>query len=73
MHAGKRALRITGTGGKDKTAVMGISNAAKTASPAKFDHRDSNRKKKRFRLKSVNTWKLVPRCTAMRSSPTAAN
>ncbi len=24
MHAGKRALRITGTGGKDKTAVMGI-------------------------------------------------
>ena len=24
MHAGKRALKITGTGGKDKTAVMGI-------------------------------------------------
>jgi transposase-like protein len=24
MHAGKRARRITGTGGKDKTAVMGI-------------------------------------------------
>lgn len=24
MHAGKRAARITGTGGKDKTAVMGI-------------------------------------------------
>ncbi len=24
MHAGKRAQRITGTGGKDKTAVMGI-------------------------------------------------
>jgi len=24
MHAGKRAERITGTGGKDKTAVMGI-------------------------------------------------
>ena len=24
MHAGKRALRITGTGGKDKTPVMGI-------------------------------------------------
>lgn len=24
MHASKRALRITGTGGKDKTAVMGI-------------------------------------------------
>ncbi|MFZ3339712.1 MAG: IS1595 family transposase [Terriglobales bacterium] len=24
MHAGKRALRVTGTGGKDKTAVMGI-------------------------------------------------
>ena len=24
MHAGKRAAKITGTGGKDKTAVMGI-------------------------------------------------
>src|SRR6266513_3160716 len=24
MHASKRAKRITGTGGKDKTAVMGI-------------------------------------------------
>ena len=24
MHAGKRAVKITGTGGKDKTAVMGI-------------------------------------------------
>jgi hypothetical protein len=24
MHTGKRAERITGTGGKDKTAVMGI-------------------------------------------------
>lgn len=24
MHAGKRVLRITGTGGKDKTPVMGI-------------------------------------------------
>ena len=24
MHAGKRALRITGTGGKDKTPVLGI-------------------------------------------------
>src|ERR1700680_4932265 len=24
MHAGKRAIKITGTGGKDKTAVMGI-------------------------------------------------
>jgi len=24
MHADKRALKITGTGGKDKTIVMGI-------------------------------------------------
>ena len=29
MHASKRARRITGTGGKDKTAVMGILNAAR--------------------------------------------
>ena len=27
MHEGKRARKITGTGGKDKTAVMGILGA----------------------------------------------
>src|SRR6266849_5942286 len=29
MHAGKRARKITGTGGKDKTAVMGILQRSK--------------------------------------------
>jgi transposase-like protein len=32
MHAGKRATRITGTGGKDKTAVMGILERGKDGS-----------------------------------------
>ncbi len=31
MHKDKRALKITGTGGKDKTAVMGILERAKPA------------------------------------------
>ena len=34
MHAGKRALRITGTGGKDKTAVMGILERGKDGKPS---------------------------------------
>jgi transposase-like protein len=34
MHAGKRARRITGTGGKDKTAVMGILERAKDGKPS---------------------------------------
>jgi transposase-like protein len=32
MHASKRARRITGTGGKDKTAVMGILERGKNGS-----------------------------------------
>src|SRR5450759_982435 len=32
MHAGKRAVRITGTGGKDKTVVMGILERGKGTS-----------------------------------------
>ena len=35
MHAAKRALRITGTGGKDKTAVMGILERGKGAKHSK--------------------------------------
>jgi len=33
MHASKRARKITGTGGKDKTPVM---NAARMEKPARF-------------------------------------
>jgi len=34
MHAGKRARKITGTGGKDKTAVMGILERSKDGKPS---------------------------------------
>jgi transposase-like protein len=35
MHASERARRITGTGGKDKTAVMGILERGKDKEPSK--------------------------------------
>src|SRR6266699_2958692 len=35
MHAWKRARRITGTGGKDKTAVMGILERGKDGKASK--------------------------------------
>jgi transposase-like protein len=35
MHAGKRAKKITGTGGKDKTAVMGILERGKDGEASK--------------------------------------
>ncbi|MBK5293326.1 MAG: IS1595 family transposase [Acidobacteriia bacterium] len=35
MHAWKRAIRITGTGGKDKTAVMGILERGKDGNASK--------------------------------------
>ena len=47
MHAWKRAIKITGTGGKDKTMVMGILERGKDGKPSKV--RTSvvaNRKKK---------------------------
>jgi transposase-like protein len=34
MHAGRRAARITGTGGKDKTPVMGILERSKDGKPS---------------------------------------
>ncbi|HUA83481.1 MAG TPA: IS1595 family transposase [Bryobacteraceae bacterium] len=36
MHASKRARRITGTGGKDKTAVMGILERSADGKPSKI-------------------------------------
>ncbi len=36
MHASKRAAKITGTGGKDKTAVMGILERGKDGKPSQI-------------------------------------
>jgi transposase-like protein len=46
MHASKRARRITGTGGKDKTAVMGILERGKDGSSKVRTAVISNRKRK---------------------------
>ena len=47
MHMDDRKRRITGTGGKDKTAVMGILERARMGRRARFAPRSSpNRKKK---------------------------
>jgi transposase-like protein len=46
MHAGKRAVRITGTGGKDKTAVMGILERSKGGTSKVRTAVIPNRKKK---------------------------
>jgi hypothetical protein len=66
MHKKQRAVRITGTGTKDKTAVMGIlergGKIRTTVVP--------NRKKKPCKPKSESMWKLEPRSTAMRFSRT---
>jgi transposase-like protein len=46
MHASKRARRITGTGGKDKTAVMGILERGKDGTSKVRTTVISNRKRK---------------------------
>jgi transposase-like protein len=46
MHAAKRAIRITGTGGKDKTAVMGILERSKDGTSKVRTAVIPNRKKK---------------------------
>lgn len=46
MHAGKRAVRITGTGGKDKTAVMGILERGKDGTSKVRTSVIPNRKRK---------------------------
>ena len=45
MHAGKRARKITGTGGKDKTAVMGILERGKDGSKVRTSVVPSRKKK----------------------------
>jgi ISXO2-like transposase domain/Transposase zinc-ribbon domain len=67
MHANVKARKVTGTGGKDKTMVMGI---LERGGKVRTKVIDSRKKRKRFRLKSASMWKRVPRSIPMRSSPT---
>lgn len=62
MHVDKRARRITGTGGKDKSAVMGILERGGKVRTAIVP----NRKKKALQGKSASTLKRVPLSTPMR-------
>ena len=65
MHVAQRKRRITGTGGKDKTAVMGILERGKARArfaPTWF----RTARRQRFRPKSASTSRLVPRSTPMR-------
>ncbi len=66
MHVGKRERRITGTGGKDKTPVMGILERGGKVRTSVLP----NRKKKRFRLKFASMLKPVPRSIPMPCFPT---
>jgi hypothetical protein len=66
MHVGKRQRRITGTGTKDKTAVMGILERGGNVRASVIP----NRKSTHCRPKRRNTSKQVPRSTLMRYSAT---
>ena len=52
MHKGKRAAKITGTDGKDKTAVLGILERGGKVVTKVVE----NTKKRRYSLKSVSTY-----------------
>ena len=66
MHVAQRKRRITGTGGKDKTAVMGIlERGGKVRTQVVGD-----RRRRRFRPKSTSTSKPARRSTPMRCCPT---
>ncbi len=62
MHKGKRAERITGTGGKDKTAVMGILERGGKVRTKVIPIARSTR----YRPKSASMSKRAPRSTRMR-------
>ena len=61
MHVAQRQRRITGTGGKDKTAVMGILERGKDGKSRVRTSVIETERKRRFRLKSASTLKPVPR------------
>ena len=63
MHVAQRKRRITGTGGKDKTPVMGILERGKDGKSRVRTAVVPNRKKKRFKPKSASTSRPVPRST----------
>jgi transposase-like protein len=58
MHKGKRAERITGRGGNDKTAVLGILERGGKVKTSVIP----NRKKRLCKPKSGSMSKRVPRC-----------
>ncbi len=62
MHVDVKARRITGTGGKDKTAVMGILERGGKVRTTVIP----NRKKKALQSEVKKHVKPVPRSTAMR-------
>jgi transposase-like protein len=57
MHVAQRRRRITGTGGKDKTPVLGIVERAGKVRTVVVP----NRKKRTLQAEVKNTWKPVPR------------
>ena len=62
MHKDVKARKITGTGGKDKTAVMGIlERGGKVRSKV-----GDNTKKRRYKLKSAHMFLRDRRCLPMR-------
>lgn len=61
MHKDVKARKITGTGGKDKTAVMGILERGGKVRTKVVD----NTKKRPYNLKSASTFLLVPPCSPM--------
>src|SRR6266699_3100204 len=66
MHANVKARKITGTGGKDKTAVMGtLERGGKVRTTV-----IANRKKRRFRRRSASMSKRGPRSTPIFCSHT---
>jgi len=58
MHVSKRQRRITGTGGKDKTAVMGLLERGGNVRTVVIPNR---KRACHCRLKSASMWRLVPR------------
>lgn len=71
MHANVIARRTTGTGGKDKTAVMGIPDAKPMARPARLGLLSLQTGRRRpFNPRSASRSKRDRRCMATRSNPT---
>lgn len=68
MHIAQRKRRITGTGGKDKTVVVGFAQRGGKVETAVVP----NRKKSACTQKLRNTSRQTPRCTVTNCVPTTA-